>query len=98
MIHYVILIMSIEDTEIHMVECQYAIAIKINWNGKRRHATSGVVFNAAPLVMAREIFAGKTAIKRNINPQAAIYRVVGKRISIPNNISKKPDIYTNDSL
>tara|TARA_B100002049_G_scaffold227913_1_gene201988 strand:+ start:1027 stop:1272 length:246 start_codon:yes stop_codon:yes gene_type:complete len=81
-----------------MVECQYAIAIKRNWNGKRPQAICGVVFKAAPFVMARYIFAGKTAISSSINPQAATYLVFGKSSIVPNNISKKPDIYTNDSL
>ena len=79
-------------TEIHKVECQYAIAIKTNCIGKRPHAINGVVFNAAPLVIARYIFAGKTAINSRINPQAAIYLVTGKRSIVPSNISKKPDI------
>ena len=56
------------------------------------------MFRAAPFVIARYIFAGKTAIKSIINPQAAIYLVYGNNSIIPNNISKKPDIYTRDSL
>jgi len=56
------------------------------------------VFRAAPFVIARYIFAGKTAIKSIISPQAAKYLVYGNNSIVPNNISKKPDIYTKDSL
>jgi hypothetical protein len=50
----------------------------------------GDISNGLPLVCARYIFAGNTAISRRIKPQLARYLVLLKINIIPRSISKAP--------
>ena len=64
--------------------------MRTNWSGSLNHAVYGEILKACPLVIARYIFAGYTAISNKIINQDIINRI---RLNInkePNKISKKP--------
>ena len=74
------------------------MAININCNGSLPQAMIGEIPNAAPFVIAKYIFAGYTAINKNMIPQAAVDLYFLKNRDIPKIISKHPLIITNSYL